>query len=169
METISITFDNNTVTVTDGRHTSTSNFNKITYEPRQALIALAEFFGYEPANVLCFDEDFDVDESSVDGDEYDADDERDDDNDFLSELAQEAADEETVNIWLDALLEATSKSDINDLTAEEIRKEIEEVKGTIDNEAITLGLPGSFAEENIRTLKAYLEVLEEMLSDKGAF
>lgn len=169
METISITFDNNVVTITDGRHTSVSSFNEITYEPRQALIALAEFFGYDPAGVLCFDEDCDADEASVDDDEYDTDDEYDDDNDFLSEIAIEAADEETVNIWLDALLEATDKSDVNDLTAEEIRKEIDEVKGTISNEAITLGLPGSFAEENIRTLKAYLKVLEEMLNDKEEF
>ena len=168
METINITFDNNVVTVTDGRHTSTSNFNKLTYEPRQALIALAEFFGYEPANVLCFDEDCDVDESSVDVDEYDTDDES-DDNDFLSELAQEAADEETIGIWLDILLDTTGKTDVSELTAEEIREEIEDTKGTIANEAITLGLPGSFAEENIRILNSYLKVLTEMLNNKEEF
>lgn len=169
METISITFEGNAVTVTDGRHTNTSTFKDIQYEPRQALIALADFFGYDPASVLCFDEDCGADESSIDNGEYDTDDEYDDNNDFLSEIAIEAVDEETVNIWVDALLETTGKSDVNDLTAEEIRKEIEEVKGTISNEAITLGLPDSFAEENIRTLKAYLGRLETMLNNKEEF
>ena len=57
METITITFDGNSVTVTDGRHTETINFSKISYEPKQALIALAEFYGYDPAGIFAFEED----------------------------------------------------------------------------------------------------------------
>jgi hypothetical protein len=57
MDTITITFEGNTVIVTDGRSTDTSYFNKITYEPKQALIALANFYGYEPTELFNFDDD----------------------------------------------------------------------------------------------------------------
>ena len=33
-----------------------STFNKITNENQQMMVALAEFLGYEPANLLCFDD-----------------------------------------------------------------------------------------------------------------
>lgn len=57
MNTVTITFnEDNTVIVTDGRSTDTSYFNKITYEPKQALIALANFYGYEPADLFNFDD-----------------------------------------------------------------------------------------------------------------
>lgn len=56
MDTITITLDGNSVIVTNGRHTSTSSFSKIKDEEQRALIALADFFGYDPAGVLCFDE-----------------------------------------------------------------------------------------------------------------
>ena len=57
MDTITITFEGNTVVVTNGRSTDTSHFNKITYEPVQALIALANFYGYEPTELFNFDND----------------------------------------------------------------------------------------------------------------
>ena len=56
MNTITITFEDNTVTVTDGRQKSTSNFNANTEEDRKAFIALADFFGYEPAYLFNFDD-----------------------------------------------------------------------------------------------------------------
>lgn len=146
MDTITITFEDNAVTVADGRHTETSSFNKIIYEPKQALIALANFFGYDPAGVLCFDEGF----------------EDDDDNDFLQDLADGAETEEMINYWLEQLLESTGKSNVDELTAEEICVEIEDIKGTISNEEIVLGI-SEFAEKNIEQYEAYLEVLEEML------
>lgn len=59
MDTITITFDGDTLVVTNGRHTSTSSFNKIKDEEQRALIALADFFGYEPTSVLCFDDEED--------------------------------------------------------------------------------------------------------------
>ena len=149
MNTITITFEDNTVTVTDGRSTSTSNFNKITYEPKQALIALAGFFGYEPAELLCFDEGF----------------EDDDDNDFLQELADDTETEEMIGHWFEQLLESTGKSNVNELTAEEILIEIDGVRGTIQNEEILLGV-SEFAEKNIEQHEAYLEVLEDMLNNK---
>lgn len=148
METITITFEGNTVTVTDGRHTETSTFNKITYEPKQALIALAEFYGYDPAGILCFDEGFE-----------------DDADDFLQDLADEAAMEETIEIWIDSLLEATGKSNINELTTAEIRSEMEEVLGSIRNEEVLLGI-SEYAEDNIRQMVKYYEVLREMLNNK---
>lgn len=57
MNTVTITFEGNTAIVTDGRSTDTSYFNKITYEPVQALIALANFYGYEPTELFNFDTD----------------------------------------------------------------------------------------------------------------
>lgn len=66
---------------------------------------------------------------------------------------------ETVKIWLEEL---------NNSTKEEIKKEIEEVKGTINNEHLwELGYDGQEPNphtENIMVLMEYLEVLEEMLS-----
>ena len=35
-----------------------STFDKITDEDQQMMIALAEFLGYEPSTVLCFDDGF---------------------------------------------------------------------------------------------------------------
>ena len=158
MKTITITFEDNTVTVTDGRQTSTSNFNKITYESKQALIALAEFYGYEPAHLLDFE-----------GlGEYEFEDDVDDDNDFLQDLADEAETEEMIGYWLEQLLETTGKSNVEELTAEEICAEIEEIKGTIRNEEIVLGI-SEFAEKNIEQFEAYLEVLEKMLNNKEEF
>lgn len=157
MNTITITFEDNTVVVTDGRHTETSNFNKITDESKRALIALANFYGYEPAHLLDFE-----------GlGEYEFEDDIDDDNDFLQGLANEAATEETIEIWFSMLLESTGKSSVNELTVEELRKEKEEVEGTIRNEEITLGLPNSFAKANIHTLIEYLVRIDEMLKNKG--
>ena len=45
MNTITITFDGDTLVVTNGRHTSTSSFSKIKGEEQRALIALAETSG----------------------------------------------------------------------------------------------------------------------------
>lgn len=57
MDTITITFDENVVIVTDGRSTDTSYFNKITDTTARALIALANFYGYEPVELFNFDDD----------------------------------------------------------------------------------------------------------------
>ena len=57
MNKITITFENNSVTVTNGKQTSTSNFTEITDEDKKAFVALADFFGYEPAYLLNFDDD----------------------------------------------------------------------------------------------------------------
>lgn len=66
---------------------------------------------------------------------------------------------ETVKIWLEEL---------DNSTKEEIKTEIEEVKGTISNEHLwELGYDGQEPNphtENIMVLMEYLEVLEEMLS-----
>lgn len=56
MDTITITFEDNAVIVTDGRSTDTSYFNKITDRTEQALIALANFYGYEPAELFNFND-----------------------------------------------------------------------------------------------------------------
>ena len=57
MKTITITFVDDTVIVTDGVQKSTSNFKDITEEDKRAFVALADFFGYEPAYLLNFDDD----------------------------------------------------------------------------------------------------------------
>ena len=89
-----------------------------------------------------------------------------DDNDFLQDLADEAVMEETIDIWIGQLLESTGKSSVNELTIEEIYKEKDDVEGAIRNEEITIGLPNSFAEENIRTLARYLSMLDNMIENK---
>ena len=90
-----------------------------------------------------------------------------DDNDFLQDLIDEECIEETINIWLDMLLEATGKTTTDELTVEEVRAEIEEVQGTISNERMW-ALAEDIHYENIEQLAAYLKVLEEMLNDKEA-
>ena len=89
----------------------------------------------------------------------------DDDNDFLQDLLDEADTEEMIDCWLDQLLEVTGKSSVDELTAEEILVEIDDIKGTISNESIVLGI-SEFAEQNIKQYKTYLEKLEEMLKNK---
>ena len=71
-------------------------------------------------------------------------------------------DNETVKIWLEKL---------DNPTHEEIKAEIEEVRGAISNEHLwELGYNGDEPmnphTENIMALTEYLEVLEEMLNNK---
>ena len=94
---------------------------------------------------------------------YEITNEDDDENDFLQGLMDEAETEETIKIWIEQLLDSTGKSNVNELTTEEILIEIEGVKGTIRNEEIVLGI-SEFAEKNLEQYEAYLEVLEDMLS-----
>ncbi len=63
---------------------------------------------------------------------------------------------ETVKIWLEEL---------GNPTAEEIKIEIEEVKGAISNEKLW-ALTDDIHYENIALLEEYLKVLEEMLNDE---
>lgn len=63
---------------------------------------------------------------------------------------------EIVKIWI---------QELGTPTIEKIKSEIEEVKGTIENEKIW-GLSDNIHYENIESLEEYLEVLEEMLEEK---
>lgn len=67
-------------------------------------------------------------------------------------------DNETIKIWLDMLLEDKGKMLIEELTVEEIKAEIEETEGSIDN----FELLGD--RHAILDCEEYIEVLEEMLS-----
>ena len=87
------------------------------------------------------------------------------DDDFLQALADESVIKSMAEHWIEQLLKSTGKSNTNELTNEEIRKEIEEVKGTIRNEEILIGIT-DYAEENIKQFEVYIEKLEKMLSDK---
>ena len=69
-------------------------------------------------------------------------------------------DNETINIWLDNLLEDKNKMYIEELTVEEIKTEIEETKGSINN----FELLGD--RHAIIDCEEYIEVLEEMLNNK---
>ena len=69
-------------------------------------------------------------------------------------------DNETVKIWLDALLESKNKMYLEELTVEEIKAEIEENKGSIDN----FRMWGD--RHAILDCEEYMEVLEEMLNNK---
>lgn len=86
-------------------------------------------------------------------------------NDFLQDLIDDDITQEFIETWKEQLLEATGKASIKDLTIEEIKTEIADVKGTIDNETILIGVT-EFAEENIEHYQAWLEILEEMLKNK---
>lgn len=67
---------------------------------------------------------------------------------------------ETVKIWLDRLLEDTNKMLLEELTVEEIKAEIEENKGSIENFEL-------FGDKHaIVDCEVYLEVLEELLKNK---
>lgn len=123
---------------------------------KKAILALADEMGYE--GIYLFQEMSDRLEDMLD-EEYD------DDNDFLQDLADEAETEDMIQFWFEQLLESTGKSNIDELTVEEIEAEIEDIKGTISNESIVIGV-SEFAEHNIKQYEAYLEKLIEMLSNK---
>jgi hypothetical protein len=73
---------------------------------------------------------------------------------ILDEIEEEFKMNETVKIWIEEL---------GNPTKEEIKAEIEEVKGTISNEKLW-ALSDDIHYENIKVLEEYLEVLEDMLS-----
>lgn len=128
---------------------------------KKALVALADVMNYEP--IFLFEEmAYRLDEmlDEVDDNDFgdEEDEEYDDDNDFI-------VDDEMIEIWLSALRGATGKHNMDELTAEEIRAEIEEVKCSIKNEEILIGV-SEFAEGNIANFNAYLEILNEMLNNK---
>lgn len=66
---------------------------------------------------------------------------------------------ETIKIWLDMLLESKGKIFLEELTVDEIKAEIEENKGSIEN----FKLLGD--RHAIIDCEEYLEVLEEMLDE----
>ena len=68
-------------------------------------------------------------------------------------------DNETIKIWLDALLEDKNKMLVEELTAEDIKAEIEETKGSIEN----FKMWGD--RHAIVDCEEYIEVLEEMLEE----
>lgn len=69
-------------------------------------------------------------------------------------------DNETIKIWLDKLLEDKNKMYVEELTVEEIKAEIEENKGSIDN----FRMWGD--KHAIIDCEEYIEVLEELLNNK---
>ena len=71
---------------------------------------------------------------------------------------------EMSQIWLEELLKCNGKTNVDELTYEEIQEEIDGIKGTIENERLW-----AWAEdihyENIANLTAYLEMLYEIQSE----
>ena len=68
-------------------------------------------------------------------------------------------DNETIKIWLDALLEDTNKMFVEELTVEEIKAEIEETKGSIENFEIWDD------KHAILDCEEYIEILEDILEE----
>lgn len=64
-----------------------------------------------------------------------------------------------IDILLTNLLNSTNKTDVGQLTKEEVQAEIEEVKNTIEN-ADSFKLSDPIHEERVRELKQYLVMLE---------
>ena len=126
---------------------------------KKALLALAGEMGYEA--VFLFEEMADRLNEMLDEIE---DDERYDD-DFLSDLANEAAIDEFCHSQIGELLERLNKENLDELTIEDLRDEIEEVRGTIENESILIGVY-EYAEENIECYEAYIEYLEALIEEK---
>ena len=146
---------------------------------KKAIVALADAMNYEAQFLFeemadRLDEMLDeIDEEDFDmrnfDDELDVvDDEYNDDNDFLQGLLDDAETEEMIGYWLEELVTSFGKSNVDELTAKEISIEIDDIKGTISNESIVLGI-SEFAEKNIEQYEAYLKVLEEMLNNKEEF
>jgi hypothetical protein len=74
---------------------------------------------------------------------------------------------EMVKNWLKMLLLTHNKVNANELTADEIKNEISEVKETIKNEHLwALGTFDNFHEANIYYLEEYIEVLYSLLAEK---
>lgn len=119
---------------------------------KKVILALANKMGYEAQ--FLFEEMADRLEEIIN-----------DENDFLQDLIDDDITQEFIETWKEQLLEATGKASIKDLTIEEIKAEIADVKGTIDNETILIGVT-EFAEQNIEHYQAWLEILEEMLKNK---
>lgn len=86
--------------------------------------------------------------------------------DVLQDLINSDLTRELVSGWVEDLLRYTSKSNLADLTAEELLEEIADVEGEISNETILIGI-SEFAEMNIRHYEVYLAVLKEVLNNKG--
>ena len=123
---------------------------------KKALLALADAMGYEATFLF---------EEMVDRLYEMLEEPDDEDDDFLSDLANEAVIDEMCSSWIGQLLERLDKDSIEDLTIEDLRDEIEEIHGTIENESILIGV-SEFAEENIKQFKAYIEYLEALIEEK---
>lgn len=80
---------------------------------------------------------------------------------------------ETAKLWLEDFLESKGVNSIDLCPAEDVLKEIEEVKGTISNERLwEKGYSGDEPNphtNNIETLTEYLELLEETLPKKPQY
>ena len=129
---------------------------------KKAILSLVDEMGYEAQSL--FEEMTDRLEEVLD----EIDKKYDDDNDFLQDLMDESAIKEMIAFWMKQLLESTGKSNIDELTVEEILTEIEDIKGAIDNErlweiASDGDEPINPHTENIIVLREYLEILEKML------
>ena len=72
-------------------------------------------------------------------------------------------DTEMINIWFGMLLRNCGKRFVNELSISEIKAEIEEIKGTIENEQLW-ALAEPIHEGNVSTLKMYLDKLYEILN-----
>ena len=107
---------------------------------------------------------FDADDTEDEEDEN----EYDPDEDFLSSLADEAAEEDQIEIWLDNLLNATNKTSIDELTAKELLAEMDEVVETINIEKIW-AKSDVIHEENVRHNVAYLKKLADLLDARMKF
>lgn len=66
--------------------------------------------------------------------------------------------DELVGIWFKSLLESSGKSSVEALTPEEIKAEIDEITGTIDNERMW-ALSDSIHSGNVESLTEYLNEL----------
>lgn len=126
---------------------------------KKAILALVGEMGYEA--VPLFEEMAQRLDEMLD----EIDEEYEDDNDFLQDLMDDAETEEMIGYWLEQLVASFGKSNVDELTAKEIGIEIDDIKGTISNESIVLGI-SEFAEQNIKQYEAYLKVLEKMLNNK---
>lgn len=69
-------------------------------------------------------------------------------------------DNETVKIWLDALLDDKDKMSVEELSTEEIKAEIEEAKASISN------FSAMGDRHAIIDCEEYIEVLEELLEKR---
>lgn len=162
---ISIDIGDNMYTITEGDEIVRGRMpNRISNDvPAQIMIAFANYLGYEPGNLLMFDDNSIFNSDNVSDDEVTNSDDVSNDEDNNTEDYLKQTDDELIDIWIKALLKDTGAESTTALTRHDLEEEIKEVEGTIRNECLVALTTNN--STNIATLIMYLNTLKQMLDN----